>query len=306
MGKRHCWKCQTRHGKPTGLKCRRVPVTLPKDSPPADVEDLDVHVNTAAILNRDKSAAADVDFPPTQQVSLDNKSSASDLEKRLDSMENLLYMLTENLWPQRNVGQASGRKHRSPSRSSDGTAVDPHRSSRRHSSRESPSRYRYNSDNYFREEESQVNSFEAIMVAVFRTISEIYEEGEDIGGILSHGQYMAEKAAANVYISDAFTGYDRYVRQIASKKGPHAFATVSELERSRYFNLENYREVRAFRARNKAQGNQKSKSATCCHYNGEHGCFARSCQYVHRCSSCETVGHSARECKSGKGDKCQK
>lgn len=84
----------------------------------------------------------------------------------------------------------------------------------------------------------------------------MYEDGEDISGILSHGQYMAEKAAANVYIPDAFTGYDRYDRQVASRKGPQSFATISELERSRFYNLENFREVRAFRAQNKSQGVQ--------------------------------------------------
>lgn len=102
----------------------------------------------------------------------------------------------------------------------------------------------------------------------------MYEEGEDISGIISHGQYMAEKAAADVYIPDAFTGYDRFVRQVANRKGAKAFSTISELERRRFFNLEHYREVRAFRARNKNQSSQKQKSGTCRRYNSENGCFA--------------------------------
>lgn len=304
MGKRHCWKCQTRHGKPTGQKCRRIPQDLPDNTGKSRDDDTIPPEKPADVLPEGKS----ITNPPRDADVYEHTDKSSEMEKRLDSMENLLYKLTENIWPNKDVGQTPSRKHRSPSRSSVDTSVDTHKRSRRRQSRESPSRYcyKYDSDNYFREEETQASSFETIMVAVFRTITDLYEDGEEISGVLSHGQYMAEKAAANVYVSDAFTGYDRYVRQVASRKGPQAFATISELERSRYFNLENYREVRAFRARNKPQGGQKNKSATCRHYNGENGCFARSCQYVHRCSACEVVGHSARECKVGKKDKSPK
>lgn len=305
MGKRHCWKCDTRHGKPTGLKCRRKPATDQEDEVFPGSRGADAPAPPAIGQDREKSEAP-FPLPDNLQVLEDTTGKSAELEKRLDSMENLLYKLTENIWPQKDSGHESARKHRSPSRSSNDTTHDLYKSSRRRSSRESPSRYRYNVENYFRDEENQVSSFETIMVAVFRTITDMHEDGEDISGILSHGQYMAEKAAANVYISDAFTGYDRFVRQLASRRGPQAFATVSELERSRYFNLENYREVRAFRARNKSQNAQKNKSGTCRHYNGEHGCFARNCQYVHRCNVCEITGHSARDCKAGKKDKVQK
>lgn len=303
MGKRHCWKCQTRHGKPTGQKCQRIRHVVPEDTDLARKQDGQPF--RAAAEGGDKSEMPPV-LPDNLPISDEDIQKPADVEKRLDSMESLLYKLTENIWPQRDAGHGSRRKHRSPSYSSVDTFRERHRSSRRRSSKDSPSRYRYNADNYFRDEETQANTFEAIMVATFRTITEMYEDGEDINGILSHGQYMAEKAAASVNIPDAFTGYDRFVRQVASRKGPQAFATISELECSRYFNLENYREVRAFRARNKAQGNQKSKSSTCRHYNGENGCFARSCQYVHRCSVCDLVGHPAKECKSGKKERPQK
>lgn len=114
---------------------------------------------------------------------------------------------------------------------------------------------------------------------------------------------MAEKAAAGVYIADSFTGYDRLVRKLASKKGLDAFGKVSELERNRFFNLENHREVRALKARVKSSSGQSKKSATCRHYNGENGCYARTCNYVHRCAICETPGHPSKECKSTKKDK---
>lgn len=94
----------------------------------------------AAIPTGEKSIS-DADYPTDMQVSADTSNKSLDMEKCLDSMENLLYKLTENLWPNSESGQAIRRKHHSPSRSSVDTFIDPRNASRRKSSRESPSRY---------------------------------------------------------------------------------------------------------------------------------------------------------------------
>lgn len=223
-------------------------------------------------------------------------------------MEELLYRLTENSGPHRRFGHSGERKHRSHSQSSVDIDFDSEvdsQAGRRRWRKDTPSKYGYNFDSMCQEEEFQVTSFEKIMVGTFRTLSQMLEDGEDVTGIISHGQYMAEKAAADVYIPDAFTGYDRYVRQVASRKGPKAFASMSELERSRFFNLEYYREVCAFRARNKSQQPQKQKTGTCRRYNSDNGCFARNCLYVHRCANCEAIGHLVKDCKSHKKEGSQ-
>lgn len=224
------------------------------------------------------------------------------VEKRLDSLESLLYKLTENLWPQPDSAKTSTAHARSRSHSSAGSSIGTHAQRKR---AQSPSRYSYAYDNLFEDEDININSFEHVMIATFRTMQELCEENANLSGIISHGLFMAEKAAAGVYIADSFTGYDRLVRKKANKKGLEAFGKVSELERNRFFNLENHREVRALKARNKSSG-QSKKSATCRHYNGEQGCYARTCNYVHRCAICETPGHPSKECKSARKEKASK
>lgn len=303
MGKRLCWKCQKRHGKPTGLKCKR----------PAPVNEVDLgsqhHDQAGAAMtgggpkvpdNQDSFDDITVQMPAAQN-------GVSQLEKRMDSLESMLYKFTENFSPAKGRSDRHGHRHRSVSVSTT-SSEERHASSRRKQSKESPSRYRYKYDNIFLEEDATIKCFEQVMVATFHTLSELFEEGEDISGIISHGLFMAEKASANVYVSEAFTGYDKYVRRVAEKKGPAGFGIASELERGRYFNLENHKEVRALKNKSGKglSNNQRPKPGICRRYNGDNGCFARNCQYSHKCSTCEQVGHPARECKVSLKDKSNK
>lgn len=139
-------------------------------------------------------------------------------------------------------------------------------------------------------------------VATFRTLMCLYDEGEDISGLLKHGRFMSEKSAADVYVMDTFVNYDKYVRGLANRKGPKAFGKVHDLDKSRFFNLENYREVRAL----KSKATKAKKSGICYRFNGEKGCPARNYIYSHKCSSCEQAGHSAIECKLPRKEKSTK
>lgn len=77
------------------------------------------------------------------------------------------------------------------------------------------------------------------------------DEGRNISGLVDHGHFVAEKAGANVYVPEASVQYDKYTRNVASRKGPEVFGHLGEMERNRFFSIENYRDVQAFRGRMK-------------------------------------------------------
>lgn len=159
----------------------------------------------------------------------DNNTSQDLVEKRLDSLESLLYKLTENIWPQAEVTKSDRAWARSPARSSVGSLPES-KSQRKHA--QSPSRCNYAYDTLFQDEDINIISFEHVMIATFRTMQELWDENQNLSGLISHGLFMAEKAAAGVYVADSFTGYDRLVCKKASKKGLEFFGKVSELERN--------------------------------------------------------------------------
>lgn len=144
----------------------------------------------------------------------------------------------------------------------------------------------------------KISSYAQIMVATFRNLISLYEDGVDIINLLHHGRYMSEKASADVYITEAFTGFDKFARTLANRKGPTAFGKISEMDKNRFFSLENYIEVRAFKS--KISKNQAKKPGVCRHFNGENGCWARACPYTHKCTSCGVHGHGAADCQSSK------
>lgn len=217
---------------------------------------------------------------------------------RLDRLEAMMVQLSGNL------AQLAPPRGRSPTRSQDSSENgDPDRVRRRRKDRSpSKSRDRYSYENIFLDEDFVVKSFEGVMLALFKTCSDFIEEGLDLSGLVEHGQLLAEKATAGVYVPDAFVGYDKFVRALAGRKGPEMFGDTSEIIKGRYFNLENHKDVRALRA--KAKSGQKA--GTCRRFNSENGCFSKSCPYVHRCSGCETYGHSVKDCKSSKKDRGDK
>lgn len=168
-------------------------------------------------------------------------------DDRLDKLESMILKLSENVM----LVSDSYRCHRSSSLSSvDSTSSDGHR----HSSRSrSPSKLdlKYSYDQVFMDEDFKVSNFQDVMLSLFKTFCIFLEEDCDISGLVDHGQFLAEKVSANVYVTDAFVQFDKYTRNVASRKGPEIFDHLSEMERNRYFSLENYRDVQAFRGKMK-------------------------------------------------------
>lgn len=281
MGKRYCTSCKSRHATPTGKNCKhmremerlRAEEQIPDGARDAPIEDA--------------GAFGDDNLDATQGVVSD----------RLDRLEEIITQISEKL------ATDVPTRGRSPAGSDISDLTEDERRRRRRKNRSpSKSRDRYGYDNVFLDEDFAVKSFEGVMLALFKTCSDFLEDGLDLAGLIEHGQLLAEKATAGVYVSDAFVGYDKYVRSLAGRKGPEMFGHTSEIIKSRFFNLENHKDVRALRAKTKSA----QKTGTCRRFNTENGCFIKSCPYVHRCAGCEIYGHAIRDCKVTKKDKDDK
>lgn len=306
MGQNWCNKCQRRHNTPVGRNCTRKPKA---PAPPqvyqqgSTVSELPDQVNILQppLLTTPTTSADDNMEDHDPEVTIKTAPAAesdSTLTARIDNLEGLMTRISENLLAIEKP-KKSRHRHRSPSASScsDSEESHPHRSKSTPSKLVSPFAY----DCIFPEEDVRITGFEGVMLALFTTIDIFVDNGKDIDGLLSHGKFLAEKAVSDSYIPEAFVGFDKFLRGKASRKGFTAFDEVTESDKSKFFNLEHHKEVRALKDRVKKQ-NKKPKGI-CNRYNGENGCYARICNYAHRCSTCEMVSHPAYECKSNKLDK---
>lgn len=307
MGQNWCNRCSRYHNTPVGRNCSRklpkvlpekltTPVHIPAALPvPGAMAAENVSGGTDSLLdNRDDEVIIDTPAGETETTT-------TSVENRLGSLEILMNKLSEKILSP--SATSRHRRHRSPSWSSSEDEATHRSRHRRRSPSKSGSIFSY--ETLFNDEDIPVKNFEGVIYALFRTIECFVDEGKDISGLVSHGRFLAEKAIADSYTSDTFVLFDRFVRAKAGKKGYEAFNSISEQEKSRFFNLENHKEVRALKAKVSKQGNRKS-GKTCRRYNGDLGCFAHTCNYVHRCANCEEVGHPVKDCKSTKMDKPKK
>lgn len=266
----NCGACNTRHEPPTGSKC---PFMDSQDS--SSDSDEDISLNKTVVEK------------PI------NKPSSDD---RLDKLENMVFKLSEKLM----LFTESGSRHRSDSVSStDSTSSEKFRQDRHSSRSRSPRKLdlKYCYDQIFMDEDFKVSNFQDVMLALFKTFRLFVEEHRDVSGLIDHGQFLAEKASANVYVADAFVQYDKYTRNLASRKGPEVFGRLTEMERNRYFSIENYRDVQAFRGKLKNSSNKRKTTGVCYLYNSESGCTNKSCQYSHKCALCDIGGHASKDCR---------
>lgn len=190
MGKRFCWKCQRKHGKPTGMKCKK---TIQSNVLPVDDAGSKSQLGDGQTQN-----GSDISMDNVPPEDLNNKpKSHESVEKRLDSLETLLYKLTENIWPQQDTPQTpTASRPRSESRSSVGSTPD-NRRHKRHF--QSPSRYNYAYDTLFEDEDINISSFEHVMIATFRTMQDLSEENKDLSGLINLTVYLWPRRPPLVY-----------------------------------------------------------------------------------------------------------
>lgn len=305
MGQNWCNRCSKYHNTPVGRNCsRKLPKVIP-DKParvqipenlPAPAATGMAGVQEPALDHRDDEVIITTPAGETEAT-------ITSVEDRLSNLESVMNKISEKLLAP--SAKSRHRRHRSPSWSSSGSEDETAHRSRHHRRSPSKSSSLFSYETLFDDEDIPVKNFEGVTYALFRTIECFLDEDKDISGLVGHGRFLAEKAIADAYTADTFVLFDKFVRAKAGKKGYQTFDSISEQEKSRFFNLENHKEVRALKAKASKQGNRKS-GKTCRRYNGELGCFAHTCNYVHRCANCEEVGHPVRDCKNTKSDKPKK
>ena len=144
-----------------------------------------------------------------------------------------------------------------------------------------------------------LESFEVLMMVTFRTLLQLNDKGLDTSGLIKHGMILSEKASKGIYKSTALIDYDRSVRERASHYGVRAFSTVSNEDAIRYFSYDNteHRTMPTKTAR-ASYTKRKPEHRVCLRYNGDAGCYAKSCIYTHRCLLCEELGHPRADCRN--------
>ena len=141
----------------------------------------------------------------------------------------------------------------------------------------------------------KIENFEALVAITLKTLKKLVENKQETKRLIRHGQSMAEKASKKVYHLDAFVKYDEAVREKAGRVGPTAFGTVVQ-EMGLHFCYDNTIKARQQTKIGTKEKRQKSEK-TCNRYK-ENGCFSKTCNYQHKCQSCELYGHGHRDCKS--------
>lgn len=310
MGQNWCNRCSKYHNTPVGRNCKRKLPKVIQESVPTRPAAIEIVSDGPGVIEK---AMAEVGVS-TQELVDDEvflnppageTATGASVEDRLGNLELLMNKLSDKFLTPTELDKPKihHRRHRSPSWSSSESEDGAARRSRHR--RKSPSKSAFSYETLFDDEDIPVKNFEGVIYALFRTIETFIDEGKDIDGLVDHGRFLAEKAIADAYTPDTFVQFDRFVRAKASKKGFQAFNTISEQEKSRFFSLENHKEVKALKAKASKQGNRKS-GGICRRFNGDLGCFARTCNYLHRCSSCGDPGHPVKDCSATKSEKQKK
>ena len=143
-----------------------------------------------------------------------------------------------------------------------------------------------------------VDSFERVMMVIFKTLRQLLEANGDVRGVVRHGLALAEKASKDVYKVEAFTKYDESVRERAGLVGPSAFGTVDQEDTLRFFSYDNVMRAKSGKASGGEKREHKKKSEKMCLKYNDQGCSAKSCPYAHICAACEEPGHTRKDCKN--------
>ena len=132
---------------------------------------------------------------------------------------------------------------------------------------------------------------------------------EHLIGFMSQLAYITLHAIAGTYKDNAFTGYDKEIRQQVREDGLDKFTMGNQSISLLHFTLENTKTVRETR-----RANPSSKTFTtpfknlnrprgyCYAYNyTKEGCSGEDvCGYVHKCIACHSTNHPFQSCPKRK------
>lgn len=280
---RFCSRCETKHAKPTGRKCKRAqPLSAPAVSPVQEIfEDFDFEDRPEPPAHRD-----------VQQTPIVNN--APPAGDRVQDLEDK--MLAKFASFERTLLKAIGNVPQGPAKVPSTPYLDSDSSSGTEEACASPlkprARRKFKSSKFLREGET-ITSFEGVILVAIRTIQAVYESGNDPTPVLKHTEFLAKKASMISYKSDSYIGYDQRVRERASYQGIRAFAEVASEDIATYFCQEHMipRQNRG----GKQQTSARRQKRTCINFN-ETTCNYKSCVYAHICAACEEPSHGRRDC----------
>ena len=191
----------------------------------------------------------------------------------------------------------SSSRHTSGSSSSDGSDDSYSRHpSRRHRGKPKP----FDQERFI-DRHSNIDSFEALVLVNIRTIKIMYEQGDDLMGLIQHIELLCEKSLTHVYKASTLIEYDRSVRERANKKGCQAYDTVENSDVLRHFSYDGT--IVSERGKVKVASKPKydaNVKKNCFAFNkNEGGCSLPACKYAHKCIYCQSPSHGASGCGAG-------
>lgn len=281
---RFCSKCESKHAKPTGRKCKRSPPKPMVDFSPVDdiFEDFVEDTHTALPSPHGHQA---------QPTPIDDNKPTEDRVQELEDR-----MLAKFASFERSLLKAIGSVNPKTSKTPSSPYLDSCSSSEEEGACASPPRTKakkkFRSSKFIREGET-ITSFEGVILVAIRTIQAIYDSGEDPTPVIRHAEFLAKKASMIAYKPESYIGYDQRVRERANYQGITAFAEVAAEDIATYFCQEHMiaRQSKAGRQ----QATVRKPKRTCINYN-ESSCSYKGCQYAHICAACEDPSHGRRDC----------
>lgn len=299
---RACKGCGSKHGPPTGKKCRRrreedlkqiVDVFTDGDPAEGDWEDIPAEVPE----HRDAIADGGQDLAALE-VRFENR-----MQKLEQLVTNAMSLKGDNPGKEKKIKRSSARKivpEQDSSYSSSDLEEDfeyqPVSRNRKREGRPKRREPVYPQDEFLTDGET-MNSMNTVMLAGIRQARHLLEEGQPVDPILKHLEFIVKKSTLGVYRHDAYISYDRAVRARADRDGLPAFGTIATEELATSFCTENLLSTKGKDGKAKQPtGGKSSKPPKVCRAFNEGACTFRNCIFSHSCLACDEAGHGKAEC----------
>lgn len=298
---RPCKGCGSKHGPPTGKKCRR-----------RREADLDKVVDLFDVQNVVEDEWEDVVQPAVDEP-LDAMTDVDEpgpferrLEARMSKLEKLVssavVAIETNGLKQDSEGKTPKpkrlvrRRESSSSSSGDGGVPEFQLVTRKRDGRAKRREPRFPQENYLKEGEA-MTGLNTVILAGIRQVRSSLEEDQIANPVLKHLEFLLKKSTLGVYRHEAYIGYDRAVRSRADVEGIDAFGNIATEELATSFCTENLVSAKSKDGKAIKSGNAKStKTSKVCRAYNEGTCSYRNCIFSHTCLACDESGHGKVEC----------
>ena len=306
MGKTYCKTCRTKHHPPTGRKCMVViydDLVGGKDGCSNGGDDeagkLDeaaggVAANPPPTLERRMDKMEDM-FTTMMSTMLGETPRRSRDRPRTDSKRR--QSVRERLRLGRSLTTSRGR---SPDRRREKIPLrspsTPVSTSTRSRSRDPKERKegKYDTTKYLPSKKDVVESYETLSRVNIKLAIDLYNDGEEMEGLLKHMLFLAEKAEVGCYAIENLVKYDSAVKVKADKEGMDVFSYGDTENINRHLGVD---ATIGVKLTTKRKGRVKGKGGPgVCYRWNESSCDNQSCPFRHVCRRCESATHRQPDC----------